>query len=699
MTRPTEKRRLRTLLLAVLAVSCLTAAALAADYPDVKNHWARSAIEKWSDTGILQGYPDGGFHPNDPVTRGQLATVLYRILGAEPVAGYTYDDLPESAWCHDSVTTMNYYGIALNTDLSIRPDEALKREEAFFMIAKAFQRGELAETRASYYKKTPTDFAQVSDQYTSAISTMLRLGFVQGSGGKLLPQSGITRAEVITIIDNMFDLYVSQPGTYHLTYGESALVTCSDVTLLLDQVSKGESSTVYLTAGADRGIVLANDGGGTTASVSIFATAKQTPAWTLRGDIKESQTATRVLTEGTAADLRFAAGFGKKSQPYMIATAEQFRLLTGYTDSLDSHVYFKLGADIALPDGCAPLGSADGAFIRANLDGGGHTVIYQLTSDSYGQAGGGLFYGWNGQCSALTVGGTVDLTLSEAAASAGDLYFGGFAAYAGRALEGCTADMDIHIRYTGGRDVTLHVGGLVGHAEPAELRGCTASGSVRATLPRGKGSAYVGGLVGSSAATPFGSIVPVGELSDCGAAGTVAASGGDHTVVGGIVGMLTYRGTEAPAGSLSGEGVVRCWSTAAVSASGSTFQSDCGGIVGQLNFGKLAASWAAPTVSAESEGFPNVGGIAGACYEAGTISDCWVSAKALAVGGGLRTGGIAGRLRGGSILGCCVPDGSVLGSGNTIASASCNEGTVSGCGDASVLSQPQREALEKAHIS
>ena len=693
----TGKRLLQALLLSLLLACCMETTAFAAQYPDVTDeHWAKPYIDRWSDSGILKGYPDGKFHPDDPVTRGQLSAILYSILGVEPVEGYSYPDLAKTAWYYDAVTAMNYYRVTLNTDLNIKPDQPLSREEAIYMIASGFRRADLSRDRMRYSGKAPSDYAQVSDQFTEAVNTMLRLGHVRGGAdGRLMPKDVVTRAQVITIINSMFDLYVTQPGTYHLTCGQNALVTCPNVTILMDNAAPGKSSNVYLSAKANKNVVIANDGGTEPAHVSFFATQKGENAWTLRGNVRESMVRTRTLSESWSFDGRYSAGFGFESYPYLITTADQFALLAQCTDTLDQSVYFKLAADIDLPDGMAPMSSANGSFPRTNLDGGGHSVTYRIQSRSYPNAGGGLFYGWNGQCENLTVKGTIDVTLSEKAVQEGPgkLYFGGFAAYTDGRLTNCTADMDICVRYGGSSDVDLNVGGLVGFTQAANLTGCTAAGTVKAVLPQGVGDVHVGGLVGGAAAVPFASIVSQGSMTGCGSTGTVAAEGGYQTAVGGIVGLVTYLGDSAPTGSLKDDGIVNCWSTARLSAAGAIFQSDCGGIVGQLNYGTLSGCWAKPVIALSGPTYPNAGGVAGACYEGGTLSDCWVNGTGLPSGGGVRSGGIVGRLRGGAVANSFALGTGPIGTVNAIAFAAVNDGSVSGSADLTGPSAAQRAAF------
>jgi hypothetical protein len=48
---------------------------------DVDGHWAEDSIRWCVERGLMQGYPDGTFQPDKPVTRAELATVLRRLEG------------------------------------------------------------------------------------------------------------------------------------------------------------------------------------------------------------------------------------------------------------------------------------------------------------------------------------------------------------------------------------------------------------------------------------------------------------------------------------------------------------------------------------------------------------------------------------------------------------------------------------------
>ena len=55
-------------------------------FRDVGDTWYTDAIRWAAEQGIVEGYPDGTFGPNDPVTREQMATILYRYSGSPAVS-------------------------------------------------------------------------------------------------------------------------------------------------------------------------------------------------------------------------------------------------------------------------------------------------------------------------------------------------------------------------------------------------------------------------------------------------------------------------------------------------------------------------------------------------------------------------------------------------------------------------------------
>ena len=68
-------------------------------FSDTSGHWAENTINKWKENGIISGYPDGTFQPDNPVTRAELAkivTLAFDLQENEFV--YNENDIDNSAW-------------------------------------------------------------------------------------------------------------------------------------------------------------------------------------------------------------------------------------------------------------------------------------------------------------------------------------------------------------------------------------------------------------------------------------------------------------------------------------------------------------------------------------------------------------------------------------------------------------------------
>ena len=74
----------------------MPASAHASSFGDVGGHWAED--DGWIDyaslNGLMTGYDDSNrFGPDDPLTRGMVATVLYRLAGGTPVGDSGFPDV------------------------------------------------------------------------------------------------------------------------------------------------------------------------------------------------------------------------------------------------------------------------------------------------------------------------------------------------------------------------------------------------------------------------------------------------------------------------------------------------------------------------------------------------------------------------------------------------------------------------------
>lgn len=138
--RPLTRAELAKLLVAGLGYG--DDAALLSKYPSRYNdvpawHWAKGYIESLAELGAVEGYPGGGFAPEEPITRAQLATILTRIAGGTEQArllrfeptGFA-DDREIPAWSRGFVQVAHRLGLMQGfEDRSFRPTQLVSRAE------------------------------------------------------------------------------------------------------------------------------------------------------------------------------------------------------------------------------------------------------------------------------------------------------------------------------------------------------------------------------------------------------------------------------------------------------------------------------------------------------------------------------------------------------------------------------------------
>ncbi|MCM1149004.1 MAG: S-layer homology domain-containing protein [Butyricicoccus sp.] len=101
-------------------------------------HENEPAIEAMAARGILNGRPDGLFHPDDSMTRAEFAATVVRSLGLTPKAGDAFSDVTADRWYAAYVGTASDCGIITGVgNGKFNPDGTITKQEAAVMVARA----------------------------------------------------------------------------------------------------------------------------------------------------------------------------------------------------------------------------------------------------------------------------------------------------------------------------------------------------------------------------------------------------------------------------------------------------------------------------------------------------------------------------------------------------------------------------------
>ena len=190
----------------MLSLSMLTGAA-AADYSDLKPHWAEQAMEFAVQSNLMDGISEYTFAADAPATRACLVQALYRMEHA-PAADtvLTFQDVAEDA----SFLTAVQWGVSNGiitgySDTVFRPGTSLTREQFAVMLYRCAKAGGW-DVDAAAELTAFTDGGSVSGWAVRAMEWACAEKLITGKdGGRLDPQGQATRAEVAQMLFALLD--------------------------------------------------------------------------------------------------------------------------------------------------------------------------------------------------------------------------------------------------------------------------------------------------------------------------------------------------------------------------------------------------------------------------------------------------------------------------------------------------------------
>ena len=167
-----------------------------------KGDWFYKDVEYVYNEGIMDGVSKREFAPNETLTRAMIVKILYRIEG-EP-AGYRssdFNDVESGRWYTGAVAwaaekeIVKGYGNG-----KFGPNDPVTREQLAAILYRYTQYKGWSTTAASGSLKGFADAASVSSYAVDAMNWAVDEGLLKGANNKLSPKSNATRAQVAAII-------------------------------------------------------------------------------------------------------------------------------------------------------------------------------------------------------------------------------------------------------------------------------------------------------------------------------------------------------------------------------------------------------------------------------------------------------------------------------------------------------------------
>ena len=207
------KNILKALLsLAVVAFGIMPAIA----FPDVNSdHWAAAEIKLLSEQGVIVGYPDGTFKPDDNVTRAEFAAMAIRALNqhhTKVVQPVNFTDVIVDHWAYEDIQKALYFDlISYEKEGELfRPDDSVSRAESMAVAVNALTTETISLEKAkSVLAKRYIDTHTVPEWFLIPAGKAEILGMIvvipSAKDAALEAERPATRAEVAAILFKMME--------------------------------------------------------------------------------------------------------------------------------------------------------------------------------------------------------------------------------------------------------------------------------------------------------------------------------------------------------------------------------------------------------------------------------------------------------------------------------------------------------------
>ena len=184
-------------------------------FTDVQGHWAYEAIKYAFENKLMLGVSDDKFSPQGLLSRAMLTTILYRVEKEPKIAeAAKYKDVEANAWYANAVAWASHEGIVAGySESTFAPNDQITREQMAAMLQRYSKYKKLDANKSkdlSSYK----DVKDVSDWASEAVKWSVAEELIAGRTKEtLVPKGTATRAEAATILKNYMENVLKSKAT------------------------------------------------------------------------------------------------------------------------------------------------------------------------------------------------------------------------------------------------------------------------------------------------------------------------------------------------------------------------------------------------------------------------------------------------------------------------------------------------------
>jgi uncharacterized protein YjdB len=221
---------------------------------DIEGHWAQTAIQTWIDSGYVSGYSDGTFKPDEAITRAEFVTLINNVVDLQATSSNGFSDVSNNDWYADVVDKVKANGLISGySDGTFKPNEPITRAEGLVVINKLLAlEGPNDYSMLLQYK----DGNSTAEWAKEAAENLLEKHYLSGyTDGTLRLSKNITRAETVALLKKVFGYILNDDSKMSKEFDGNVTIAKAGVTLSNATIN----GDLYIAEGVGEGDVTLED--------------------------------------------------------------------------------------------------------------------------------------------------------------------------------------------------------------------------------------------------------------------------------------------------------------------------------------------------------------------------------------------------------------------------------------------------------
>lgn len=171
-------------------------------YSDVKeSDWFYESVRYMTKNGLMNETSENRFSPKENTSRSMIVTILYRLEETPKVVESKFKDVPSKIWYTDAVSWASENGIVMGYGNELfGPNDSITREQMTTILYRYAQYKGYDTTQGGMAIREFEDYESISEYALSTMAWTVNTGLIQGNNNKIMPKNIATRDQVAEVL-------------------------------------------------------------------------------------------------------------------------------------------------------------------------------------------------------------------------------------------------------------------------------------------------------------------------------------------------------------------------------------------------------------------------------------------------------------------------------------------------------------------